>query len=1009
MNAINELQTLWSFLSDEPLLRRLFLACVEMPVLAALVWLSIRTGFVKSPRWRALLWLIVLVKPLMVLAVGSFVPVVQIAATPQIDVSPRISASPIRAPRSEMPQPGTAITKSSQSSDIVSEVSPPLPQPWLTQRNILIVWALGIALMVVYSILDRVRLYRLLSRATPISTDLTARYRKLATTLNLKRIPRLLLTEALESPALAGMIRPTILLPAWLGHEGWTPKLEWALRHELMHWYLRDPWANGLRQMAQILFFFHPAIWWAGKQWQNAAELACDRAVIVSDDDADVYAGSLFQILTQIHGRRQGLFAGALFATRTQIGTRIAALLGDPLRYPARLHGWGRVILVIVILSALSIGGSFVDAQSIPSTSDAQSIPSPSTEVAMKIHEAIDLLSVTSEFERDKVKTVLDLVKAQPSQPALTELCKELKSDVATKRRSAVYILGALHWEDSGLAFTPLRELLSHSESMTRGMAALTLGTLADNASYEAIVRMAREDKDAYARRCAAYALGELGDVKALEPLESICKDKDPNVATNAKNAVDRLKFLQENASTTGDAQKVVHGIWIISGSVPWDTERLQRAVSMIQSCDAGIQKTILDKAAESTSVAIKNSVAYARKEMVKAPDTPTAPTEAQGTDVPANIRKAIDMLSVTSEFERDKIKTVLDLVKAQPEQLALAELCAGLKSEIATKRQSAIYILGALQWEDPRSALVPLRELLSHQETPTRGMTALTLGTLADSAAYDALVRMAREDKDAYARRCAAYALGELGDVRALDPLKSILLDKDPNVAANAQNALDRLSFLRDNADVTGDAKKVVRGIWIISGSVPWDTERLQRAVSMIKSCDAGTQITILDKAAESSSEAIKNSVAYARKGLEKILDTSDASATPPATEAPAKKPEYNFNVHLSNATTVNGLDIKIFVDGNRVVNDKLEGCHDFTQPAPFMKYACQLTPGTHTLKISSEKGQATIEKQITTTDQNWIVVSYLDESTPTAEPGKPKSPKSFSISIHDRPIAVK
>ena len=996
MNAINELQTLWLYLSDAPLLGRLFLACIEMPILAALVWLSIRTGFVQSPRWRALLWLLVLAKPLIVLAFGSFVPVVQIEATPQMSTIPAGHLSTSSPLNSET----TQTERVSQTSGVTPSASVPLAEPWLTQRNLLLAWTLGICLMGAYSILDRIRLYRLLARATPVSKELTTRYRQLATDLKLRTYPSLLLTDTLESPALAGILQPVILLPEWLGTEGWTPKLEWSLRHELMHWHLRDPWANGLRQIAQIVFFFHPLMWWVGKQWQNAAELACDRAVIASEDDVDVYAGSLFQILTEIHGRRQGLFAGALFATRTQIGTRIAALLGNPLRYPARLYGWGRVVLAIIIIAALGIGGSIVVAQSETAGNDVQA----------NIRKAIDLLSVTSEQERDKVNTVFDIVKAQPPQSALMELCKELKSTVATKRRSAVYILGALQWEDPSPAFPPLRELLSHQEALTRGMAALTLGTLADKASYESIVSMAREDKDPYARRCAAYALGELGDIKALEPLESIRQDKDPNVAANAENATDRLKFLRDNADAKGDAQKVVRGIWIISGSLPWDTERLQRAVSMIQSSDAGIQKSILDKAAESTSVAIKNSVDYARNEMGKTASVSTIPPDTPSTDVPRNIRNAIDMLSVTSEFERDKIRKVLDLVKAQPSQAALTELCAGLKSEIATKRQSAIYILGALPWEDPSPAFPPLRELLSHKEVPTRGMTALTLGTLADAASYEPIVRMAREDENPYARRCAAYALGELGDVKALEPLESIRQDKDFNVAANATNAIERLNYLKENTDATGDAQKVVRGIWIISGSVPWDTERLQRAVSMIQSCEAGLQKTILDKAAESTSVAIKNSVAYARKELEKAPTTSNTSTTTSSTEnkIPADT-NYNFNLYLSNATTVNDLDIKIFLDGKRVVNDKLKGCQDFTQPAPFMKYACQLTPGTHTLKVSSEKGQSAIEKQFIATEHNWVVISYLDESTPTAEPSKPKSPKSFSFSIQDRPIAVK
>ena len=232
MNTPTALHTLWAFLSDAPILGRLFLASIEMPILAVLVWLSIRAGLVQSPRWRALLWLIVLVKPLTVLAIGSFVPVIRIAPTtlPPTDIpAPITVTNPIQTPHSDLSPSSTVSTPPQPIFDSPPAVTPPPSQPGFTPRNILQAWLLGLGLMGAYSLLDRIRLYRLLFHATPIAADsaapadLSVRYRELAARLNLKRVPRLFLTNTLESPALAGTIRPVILLPAWLGHEGWTP------------------------------------------------------------------------------------------------------------------------------------------------------------------------------------------------------------------------------------------------------------------------------------------------------------------------------------------------------------------------------------------------------------------------------------------------------------------------------------------------------------------------------------------------------------------------------------------------------------------------------------------------------------------------------------------------------------------------------------------------------------------------------------------------------------------
>jgi HEAT repeat protein len=57
---------------------------------------------------------------------------------------------------------------------------------------------------------------------------------------------------------------------------------------------------------------------------------------------------------------------------------------------------------------------------------------------------------------------------------------------------------------------------------------------------------MATTDRSPYARRCAAYALGLLGDPNAMPTLQKVESDADPLVAYNAKAAI---KMLDSHAS----------------------------------------------------------------------------------------------------------------------------------------------------------------------------------------------------------------------------------------------------------------------------------------------------------------------------------------------------------------------------------------------------------------------------------------------------------------------------
>ena len=289
---------------------------------------------------------------------------------------------------------------------------------------------------------------------------------------------------------------------------------------------------------------------------------------------------------------------------------------GRPMMPRAQAWVRARMMRTILLATAFGIAGVFATANGAP---DATPAPASGADVQKAVQEAIELLAVTAEQEQEKVKKVFEQIKRLPNEAALSEVCKWLTNDEATKRRSAVYILGGLQWKNPNPAFPALRELLKHQESLTRGMAAITLGTLGDTASYDAIVKMAQEDADSYARRCAAYGLGELGDIRALEPLKTIRADKDGSVAANAQNAEERLTFLHDNESASGDAKQVVRGIWIISGSTPWNSERLDRAITMIQSADPAVSKTVLDKAAASPSVAIQNSVKFAETKLAGA------------------------------------------------------------------------------------------------------------------------------------------------------------------------------------------------------------------------------------------------------------------------------------------------------------------------------------------------------------------------------------------------------
>ena len=81
MSPENVLTTLRWLFTENLLLQRLFFASVELAGLALVVVLTMRLARIRSPRLISLLWLVVLIKPIASLAVGSPLPIVLLEAS----------------------------------------------------------------------------------------------------------------------------------------------------------------------------------------------------------------------------------------------------------------------------------------------------------------------------------------------------------------------------------------------------------------------------------------------------------------------------------------------------------------------------------------------------------------------------------------------------------------------------------------------------------------------------------------------------------------------------------------------------------------------------------------------------------------------------------------------------------------------------------------------------------------------------------------------------------------
>jgi len=164
--------------------------------------------------------------------------------------------------------------------------------PWL-QAWALPVWLIGVVVFSLRFVLASAHAIRLKRRTEPADEALASMVSALAARLGVARSVTVLTSTIAGSPATLGWIRPVILLPPATAL-GITPRqLEALLAHELAHVRRHDYFVNVLQMMAETVFFYHPAVWWASRRIRVERELCCDDIAIDSCGDALGYAQAL--------------------------------------------------------------------------------------------------------------------------------------------------------------------------------------------------------------------------------------------------------------------------------------------------------------------------------------------------------------------------------------------------------------------------------------------------------------------------------------------------------------------------------------------------------------------------------------------------------------------------------------------------------------------------------------------------------------------------------------------
>ncbi len=160
-------------------------------------------------------------------------------------------------------------------------------------------------------------------------------------------------------PAVVGLLRPCIVVPAWLLQES-ASRQQFVIAHEQSHLDARDPQLLTLALCLLVVMPWNVPLWWQFHRLRRAIEVDCDARVLRGDQDVAAYCETLIQV-----GQNQSRYIGAV-AAMSESGSFLEQRIKIMLLKPRK---WARLSALAMI--GVSVGMAAIAAQVTP-PSDAR-------------------------------------------------------------------------------------------------------------------------------------------------------------------------------------------------------------------------------------------------------------------------------------------------------------------------------------------------------------------------------------------------------------------------------------------------------------------------------------------------------------------------------------------------------------------------------------------------------------------------------------------------------------
>ncbi len=211
----------------------------------------------------------------------------------------------------------------------------------------------------------------------------------------------------MSGPALAGIFRPTLLMPAGLGARLTDDELRFIFCHELTHARRRDLLINWMLALIVVAHWFNPIAWLVARRIRAERELACDQTVLAksSQEERALYGRTILRMFDEFSGARAPLMTAGMIDPQGSLRRRIAAI-AEPVKPSFVFSLIGLICLTVIGCTTLT---SARHATTQCSTTNSPNSP----DLVTQVYDVRDLLIHIPDFNN---APDFKIATTQPSQ-----------------------------------------------------------------------------------------------------------------------------------------------------------------------------------------------------------------------------------------------------------------------------------------------------------------------------------------------------------------------------------------------------------------------------------------------------------------------------------------------------------------------------------------------------------------------------------------------------------------